>query len=316
MEISEMKIKSTNQNNSTIANSGPVISNRRFSKWDTLLSMLPLGLGGSKPVVAIFRLEGVIGKAGGMKAGLTLNALNKLIEKMFKIDKLDAVCLAINSPGGSPVQAEIIANRIIKLAKEKEVPVYSFVEDVAASGGYWLACAGEKIFASQSSIVGSIGVISSGFGFHEAIGKLGIERRVYTEGKTKSVLDPFKPEKESDIKIIKKIQRDIHEHFVNYVKGRRAGCLTQSDEILFNGEFWAGQIALDYGLVDGIDDVYSFIKNKFGDSVKIEHIEHQQSWLKKRLGMSQISKEIASDVATSIVDTIESKLQNSKFDLK
>lgn len=311
-----MKVKQSNHSSNTIAGQRPVISSRKGGKFDNLLAALPFGIGGGKPVVAIFRLEGVIGKVSSMKSGLTLNSLNKLIEKMFKLEKLEAVCLTINSPGGSPVQAEIIASRIINLAKEKEVPVYSFVEDVAASGGYWLACAGEKIFASQSSIVGSIGVISSGFGFHEAIEKLGVERRVYTEGKTKSVLDPFKPAKDSDIKIIKKIQKDIHEHFVGTVKARRAGRLTQNDDILFNGEFWAGQTAVDFGLVDGINDVYSFIKEEFGENVKIEHIEHKQSWLKKRLGMSKISKEISSDIANSLVDTIETKMQNSKFDLR
>ena len=307
-----MKVKQSNQNSNTIARQRPIVSSRKAGKLENLLTALPFGIGGSKPVVAIFRLEGVIGKISSVKSGLTLNSLNKLIERMFKIDKLDAVCLIINSPGGSPVQAEIIANRIINLAKEKEVPVYSFVEDVAASGGYWLACAGEKIFVSQSSIVGSIGVISSGFGFHEAIEKLGVERRVYTEGKTKSVLDPFKPAKDSDIKIIKKIQKDIHEHFTNTVKTRRGGRLTQNDDILFNGEFWSGQTAVDFGLADGINDVYSFIKEKFGDNVKVEHIEHKQSWLKKRLGMSEIS----SNIAHSLVEIIESKLQNSKFDLR
>jgi signal peptide peptidase SppA len=307
-----MKVK---QNNNTIANSRPIISSQKESRFDSILSMLPFGLGSNKPVVAIFRLEGVIGKVSSMKSGLTLNSLNKLIEKMFKMDNLDAICLVINSPGGSPVQAEIITSRIVNLAKEKEIPVYSFVEDVAASGGYWLACAGDKIFVSQSSIIGSIGVISSGFGFTEAIEKLGVERRVYTEGKTKSVLDPFKPAKEEDIKIIKKIQKNIHEHFINTVKERRAGKLTQSDDILFNGEFWTGQTAVDYGLVDGIDDVYSFIQNKFGDSVKVEHIEHKQSWFKKRFGVSQMSKEIATDIAGSFVEVIETKLQSSKFDL-
>lgn len=311
-----MKVKQSNQNSNTIAGQRPIISSRKVGKLENFLTALPFGIGGSKPVVAIFRLEGVIGRVSSVKSGLTLNSLNKLIEKMFKMDKLDAVCLTINSPGGSPVQAEIIANRIINLAKEREIPVYSFVEDVAASGGYWLACAGVKIFASQSSIVGSIGVISSGFGFHEAIEKLGVERRVYTEGKTKSVLDPFKPAKDSDIKIIKKIQRDIHEHFINTVKTRRAGRLTQSDDILFNGEFWAGQTAVDFGLVDGINDVYSFIKEKFGDNVKVEHIEHKQSWLKKRLGLSKISNELSSNIAHSLVEIVETKLQNSKFDLR
>ena len=183
-------------------------------------------------------------------------------------------------------------------------------------GGYWLACAGDKIYVSESSIIGSIGVISSGFGFHEAISKLGIERRVYTQGKAKSVLDPFQPAKDSDIKLIKKIQKEIHEHFINTVKTRRAGCLTQSDDILFSGEFWTGQRAVDYGLVDGINDLYSFIQDKFGDNIKVEHIEHKQTWIKKKLGINKMSDNFASELAESIVDIAEKRLIQSKFDLR
>ncbi len=309
-----MKIKSTNQN--TITGTRDIMSSKRLSRLDQLLTFLPLGFGGSKQTVAVFRLDGVIGKAGAMKSGLTLNSLNKMIEKMFNIDRLEAVCLSINSPGGSPVQSELIASRIRKLAKEKEVPVYSFVEDVAASGGYWLACAGDKIYVSRSSIVGSIGVISSSFGFKDAIEKLGIERRVYTQGKTKSVLDPFLDVKESDIKIIKKIQKEIHEHFVDTVKTCRAGRLTQSDDILFNGEFWTGQTAVDFGLADGVDEMYSFIQERYGDNVKIEHIEQKQSWFKKKLGMAQMSSDFASELAESVVDVAEQKLMHNRFDLK
>ncbi len=310
-----MTKKQTNQNNNVITQRGSGISARRQSKFEQLLSFLPLGLGVSKPVVAIFRLDGVIGKVGTLKSGLTLSLLNKLIEKMFKLERLDAICLSINSPGGSPVQADLIATRIIELAKAKEVPVFSFVEDVAASGGYWLACAGSKIYASKSSIIGSIGVISSGFGFHEAIEKLGIERRVYTEGKTKSVLDPFKPAKNSDIKIIRKIQQDIHYHFISTIKDRRAGRLTQNDDILFNGEFWSAQTAVDYGLIDGIDNLYSFIQKRYGDNVKIEHIENKQSWIKKKLSMSQISQEFAGKLAESVMDSAERRLLQSRFDI-
>ena len=311
-----MIIKQTNQNNNVITERGSGISARRQSKFEQLLSFLPLGLGISKPVVAIFRLDGVIGKVSTLKSGLTLSLLNKLIEKMFKIERLDAICLSINSPGGSPVQADLIATRIIELAKVKDVPVFSFVEDVAASGGYWLACAGNKIYASKSSIIGSIGVISSGFGFHEAIEKLGIERRVYTEGKTKSVLDPFKPAKNSDIKIIRKIQQDIHYHFISTVKNRRAGRLTQNDDILFNGEFWSAQTAVDYGLIDGIDNLYSFIQKRYGDNVKIEHIENKQSWIKKKLGMSQVTQEFASELAEGVINSAEKRLLQSKFDIE
>lgn len=311
-----MSKKQMGQNNNIIADAGLVTSGRRQGKLEYLLSFLPLGFSGSKPVVAVLRLDGIIGKAGGFKSGLTLNSLNKLIEKMFKIENLDAVCLSINSPGGTPVQAELIANRIVELAKTKEIPVFSFVEDVAASGGYWLACAAHKIYASQSSIIGSIGVISSGFGFHEAIEKLGIERRVYTEGNTKSVLDPFQPAKKSDIKIINKIQKEIHQHFINTVKKRRTGRLTQNDDILFNGEFWTGQIALDYGLIDGIENLYSFIQKRYGDNVKIEYIENKQPWFKKKLGMSKISQEFANDLSEGIISSVEQRVIYSKFGIK
>lgn len=311
-----MSKKQMGRNNNIVADAGPITSGRRQGKLEYLLSFLPLGFGSSKPVVAVFRLDGVIGKAGGIKAGLTINSLNKLIEKMFKIENLDAVCLSINSPGGTPVQAELIANRIIGLAKTKEIPVFSFVEDVAASGGYWLACAANKIYASQSSIIGSIGVISSGFGFHEAIEKLGIERRVYTEGNTKSVLDPFQPAKKADIKILNKIQKEIHSHFIDTVKKRRAGRLTQNDDILFNGEFWTGRIALDYGLIDGIDNLYSFIQKRYGDNVKVEYVENKQPWFKKKLGMSQVSQEFAQDLSDGLVTSLEKRVIASKFDIK
>lgn len=311
MKRSQVKNRSSN----TISDTRDSVASRRLGKIDQLLSLLTFGLGGAKPVIAVLRLDGVVGKVGAMKSGLTLCSLNKLIEKMFKIERLKAVCLSINSPGGSPVQSELIASRIIELAKENDIPVYSFIEDVAASGGYWLACAGDKIFASKSSIVGSIGVIAAGFGFHEAIAKLGIQRRVYTQGKTKSVLDPFQPEKESDVKIIRKIQKEIHDHFIDTVKARRGGKITQSDEIIFNGEFWAGQVAVDYGLVDGIDNLYSFIQEKWGDEVKIEYIEQKQSWFKKRLGISLRSKEFADNLAGSLVESAEKKLIQSKFDM-
>ena len=184
------------------------------------------------------------------------------------------------------------------------------MEDVAASGGYWLACAGFKIFASKSSIIGSIGVISSGFGLQEAIGKLGIERRVYTSGKNKSVLDPFMPAKESDIKLIKKLQENVHSHFIDYVKTRRGGKITQDDEIIFNGEFWSGDIAIDYGLIDGIDDLYSFLDREFGDKVKIEYVKAKESWVKRKLGVfsHSLAKAFSSEIKNSVKEiAIENK---------
>jgi len=289
-----------------------VTSRRQIGKLTQLLSFIPY-VGGSKPVVAVLRLSGIIGKSGNLKTGLNLENLNELIEKAFEIKKLEALCLIINSPGGSPVQSELIAKRIRFLAKKNKVPVYSFVEDMAASGGYWLACAGDIIYASKSSIIGSIGVIYSGFGFQEAIAKLGIERRVYTEGTNKSILDSFQPVKPNDIKIIKHLQSHIHEHFINYVKERRAGKLTQSDEFLFNGDFWCGQAALDFGLIDGIEDIYSFLQKEFGDDVKIEYISTKQSWFKKKFGL--FNENLPKELADNIINSVENKLIQNKFNL-
>lgn len=308
-------MKISNKNKNSVSNTKEIINPKRLSKLEHLMSVLPFDFS-NKPVVAVFRLDGVIGKVSSMKSGLSLCSLNKLIEKMFQLDRLDAVCLCINSPGGSPVQSELIYKRIKALAKENEIPVYSFVEDVAASGGYWLACAGEKIFASQSSIIGSIGVITRGFGFQGAIEKMGIERRVITEGKNKSVLDPFSPLKPIDVKIIKDLQKGCYNHFVENVKESRKGKLTQSDDILFNGEFWTGQKALDYGLIDGIDDLYSFIHRRYNSDVKIEYIENKQSWFKRKFGMGSVASEMGYELASGIVDSIEVKVLEGKFGLK
>ncbi|WP_341790582.1 S49 family peptidase [Rickettsia endosymbiont of Polydrusus tereticollis] len=292
----------------------PIISKRQMSKLEQLFSFFPSIFTNSKDVIAVLRLSGVIGKISTMQSGLTLESLNELIEKTFKIKKLKAVCLVINSPGGAPVQAELIAKRIRELAEENEIKIYSFIEDVAASGGYWLACIGDQIYASRSSIIGSIGVIASGFGFHEAIGKLGIERRIYTEGTNKAILDPFQPIQKDDLKIIKNLQKQVYEHFVDYVKERRIGKLTQGDDILFNGEFWVGQVAADYGLIDGINDMYSVMKEKFGENIKFQYVSAKQPWLKRKLGI--LSKNLSENFADSLVGAVENKLMQDKFNIK
>lgn len=300
-------------NKSTIAGAEfePIIAKRQISKLEQLIASI---FGDSKEVIAVLRLNGVIGKVSTVQSGLTLESLNELIEKAFKIKKLKALCLIINSPGGSPVQSELIANRIRELSKENKIKIFSFIEDMAASGGYWLACSGDQIYALRSSIIGSIGVVSSGFGFHEAINKLGIERRVYTEGKNKAILDPFKPINKEDLKIIKNLQKQVYEHFVDYVKTRRVGKLTQQDDILFNGEFWAGQTALDYGLIDGLGDIYSIMKEKFGDNIKFQYLCAKQPWIKKKLGMA--SKILSDNLAYSLINAVENKIINDKFDIK
>ncbi len=238
------------------------------------------------PTVAVLRLAGVIGQVGPLRSGLSLARLASSIERAFSLRKVAAVALVINSPGGSPVQSSLIARRIRQLSAEKKVPVVAFAEDVAASGGYWLACAADEIYADANSIVGSIGVVAAGFGFHEAIGRLGIERRVYTSGERKSMLDPFKPEDPEDVERLKKIQADVHLSFQAWVRERRAERLKAPGEQLFSGEFWTGQQALDLGLIDGIDDVRSAMRRRFGDEVRLRLIGGERSWFRRRLGMT------------------------------
>lgn len=309
-------LKFYKKNNFNITTGAEVIltnKEQNSKKLDCFLSFLYSKFKRSKPTISVLRLNGIIGKSSSIKGSLNIEVLNELIERAFKVKKLAAVLLNINSPGGSPVQSELIAKRIISLSKKTGIPVYSFVEDVAASGGYWLACAGNEIYASKNSIIGSIGVIYSSFGFQHAIEKLGIERRVYTEGKNKSILDPFKPVKNEDIKIIQQLQKQIHQNFVDYVKIRRCGKLSQSDDVLFNGEFWAGQSALDLGLIDGIEDMYTFIKQKFGDDIKIEYIHIKQSWFKKKLGV--YTNNNYQEVFKILLDSLQNSIIKSRFDI-
>lgn len=267
-----------------------------------------------KKTISIIRLSGVIGAKVGMKSGLTLESLNEVIEDAFRQKRLAAVCIIINSPGGSPVQSEFISSRIRMLSDEKNIPVYAFIEDIAASGGYWLATIGDEIYASKNSIIGSIGVISSGFGFKDAIEKLGIERRVYTSGKSKSILDPFSDEKKEDIEIVKKLQKQIHDNFIEHVKKRRRGKLTQSDDILFNGEFWTGQTAVDFGLIDDIGDVYSFINKNYKDS-EIKYCNVKESWFKKKFGIIFGMDKNNQDFVDSIIEKSTDKILSKASDL-
>ncbi|QPH52440.1 S49 family peptidase [Pontivivens ytuae] len=220
-----------------------------------------------KPVVAVIRLHGVIAASGGLgRSALSDSATAPLIERAFATKGLAAVALSINSPGGSPAQSALIAARIRRLAEEKEVPVYAFCEDVAASGGYWLATAGDEIFADANSILGSIGVISASFGFHELLSRYGVERRVHTAGEDKSMLDPFRPEREEDVVRLKALQSDIHENFKEQVTSRRGAKLADKD--LFTGEIWVGRRAQEVGLIDGIGHLVPKMKEIFGDKVR------------------------------------------------
>ena len=237
--------------------------------------------------IPTLRLTGVIGQAGIARSGLTIAGIEKLVDKLFSDKKAPAVALIINSPGGSPTQSSLIAEKIINLAKEKNKKVYAFVEDVAASGGYWLACAADEIYVDLNSIVGSIGVISPGFGFVDLIKKIGVERRVYTSGKSKSFLDPFKEEKKEDIDRLKSIQEQIHENFIEYVKSRRGSkLLTSAEDEIFSGLFWVGKKGVDLGLADGIGSINQIIREKYGNKAKIKIIDQKKSFLQKRLSSS------------------------------
>jgi signal peptide peptidase SppA len=237
----------------------------------------------SRPLVAVLRLSGVIGQVGPLRSGLSLARVAPAIERAFSLPRVKAVALSINSPGGSPVQSSLIARRIRQLASEKKVPVVAFAEDVAASGGYWLACAADEIYADANSIVGSIGVIAAGFGFSELIDKIGIERRIYTAGERKSLLDPFRPENQEDVQRLKAIQAEVHAGFQDWVRERRGDRLRGRAEELFNGEFWTGKRALELGLIDGLDDLRSAMRRRFGDDVRLRQVGGERSWLRRRL---------------------------------
>ena len=235
-----------------------------------------------KNIVPVLRFSGTIGMVTPLRPGLSISSVAAGIEKAFKLSKLPSVAVVINSPGGSPVQSNLIFKRIRQLAEENKKKVYVFCEDVAASGGYFLAISGDEIYADPSSIIGSIGVISASFGFVEAIDKLGIERRVYTSGRSKSTLDPFMPENPDDVARLKAIQRDVHDVFIGLVKERRAGKLKAHDDELFSGAFWAGPRASELGLIDGISDVRSKMRELHGEDVHLQVVELQKGGLLSR----------------------------------
>ncbi len=253
-------------------------------------------------MVAVVRLSGMIG--AGNRGALNDRALAPLLEKAFKKGKPAAIALEISSPGGSPVQSSLIGARIRRLAEEKEVPVFAFVEDVAASGGYWLAAAADEIYADESSVVGSIGVISAGFGAHVFLSRQGLERRVHTAGKSKSMLDPFQPENPADVKRLKGMLEQIHANFINHVKTRRGDKLENLPD-LFTGEVWVGRGAQEMGLIDGIAHLVPFMKEKFGKDVTF-----------RRYGMRRpMWQRFGATFAQDAVAGIEERAEYARFGL-
>jgi len=236
----------------------------------------------ARPVVPVVRLSGVIAVGSSLRPGLSLSGLNDTLERAFKM-RSRAVALVVNSPGGSPVQSSLIHDRIRQLADTHEKPVLVFCEDVAASGGYWLALAGDEIFADKSSIIGSIGVVAAGFGFVGAMKKLGIERRVHTAGEEKVILDPFQPQKKADVARLEALQSDIHDSFKRHVRSRRGARLKSDEKELFSGAFWTADAALDFGLIDGVGHLHEVLEQRFGPDVVVRPVKSSGGWGLRRL---------------------------------
>jgi len=276
------------------------------------------------PVVPVVRLSGVIAAGGGLRASLSLAGVAEPLEAAFSHPRARAVALLINSPGGSPVQSTLILKRIRALAEEKSLPVFAFVEDVAASGGYMLACAADEIYADASSIVGSIGVISAGFGAHKLLDKVGLERRVYTAGEKKMMLDPFQPENEDDVARLKQIQIDVHKAFKDLVRTARDGRLREDEAKLFTGEFWAGEQARDLGLIDGLGDIRSVLRKRFGSKVKLPIIGGKQPFWRRMTPLSRapgiggvegVEARWTRDLAEDLIGGLEARAHWSRFGL-
>lgn len=275
----------------------------------SLRKLIPARFRRKISLIHVVRLEGAIVAGKSFRGGnLNLLTLDPIFAKAFK-KGVAAVALEINCPGGSPVQSALIANRIRALSAEHKIPVYAFCEDVAASGGYWLACAADEIFADENSIVGSIGVISMGFGFPRALQKLGVERRVHASGESKSTNDPFKPEKPEDVAKLKTILNEMHESFRAMVRARRDGKLNAKEKELFSGAYWTGAKGLELGLIDGLGHMQDTMKRKFGEKAEFKKIEAASGW-GRRIGLSQ-----SSEIAGAALDTLESRALWQRFGL-
>ena len=251
--------------------------------FGALSPLIPQRFRRDRPIVPVVRLTGVIGFSTPLRPGLSLAGIARTLDRAFAIRRAAAVALSINSPGGSPVQSHLIFRRIRELADEHKRPVIAFIEDAGASGGYMIACAGDEIIADPYSIVGSIGVVGGSFGFDKLIAKIGVERRLYTSGDHKAMLDPFLPENPDDVERLKKLQRHIHEDFIALVKSRRGAKLQGPENDLFSGEYWTGRKAMELGLVDAIGDLRGTLRERFGDKVVTPLITAERGFLGRRI---------------------------------
>jgi signal peptide peptidase SppA len=261
---------------------------------------LPARLRRERVVVPVVRLSGVIGQVSPLRQGLTLQGVAGPLKKAFAVKKAPLVAIVVNSPGGSPVQSHLIFQRIRAHAAESGKEVLVAVEDVAASGGYLIALAGDTILVDPSSVVGSIGVVSAGFGFTGLIEKLGIERRVHTAGENKAMLDPFQPEREDDVRHLKSLQRDVHDMFIELVRNRR-GAKLADDPTLFSGAFWSGARGIEIGLADRIGDLRSHLRGRFGEHVELMPIAARKGLLARPGGGGPSAGAEAADGLVSAV---------------
>ncbi|MDO8398192.1 MAG: S49 family peptidase [Bradyrhizobium sp.] len=286
---------------------------------DRLMQLVPARLRRGAAVVPVVRLSGVIGAVTPLRPGMSLAGVSRTLERAFAMKHAKAVALVINSPGGSPVQSRQIYLRIRQLAAEKKLPVLVFVEDVAASGGYMIACAGDEIFCDPSSILGSIGVVGGTFGFQELIKKIGVERRLYTAGARKAMLDPFLPENPDDVARVKALQREIHAIFIALVKQSRGSRLKGAEDVLFSGEYWAGESSVSLGLADAIGDLRSTLRARYGDKVLTPVVAPPSGMLSGLLGRKSAgagalaSLEGVASLPDELISALETRAIWAKF---
>ena len=280
-----------------------------------LREMLPARFRSDIPVVPVVRMSGAIGISSPLKPGLTLANVARSLDRAFSMTNARAVALSINSPGGAAAQSHLIHRRVRALADEKKIPVFAFVEDVAASGGYMIACAADEIVADESSIVGSIGVVGGTFGFDKLIDKIGIERRLYTSGENKAMLDPFLPEKPEDVERLKALQREIHESFIALVKSRRGAKLDSRETALFSGAYWTGQRSRELGLVDAVGDLRTVLRERYGEKVRTPLIAERGFALfgRRMPGVEQVWG--GANLTDDLVATLEARALWSRYGL-
>ena len=310
-----MTDRSTNDGATTEGSTAATIREACNRALAGLQTLVPQRFRRDRPIVPVVRLTGIVGFSTPLRPGLTLASVARTLDRAFAIGHAAGVALVINSPGGSAVQSHLIFRRIRQLAEQHNRRVIGFIEDAGASGGYMIACAADEIVADQHSIVGSIGVVGGSFGFDKLIAKLGVERRLYTSGEHKAMLDPFLPENPDDVDRLKQLQREIHDDFIALVKSRRAGKLGGPQDDLFSGAYWAGRRALELGLVDAIGDLRSVLRERFGDKVVTPLVSAERGWLGRRLLGAGTREAAQLGLAEDVISALEARAIWARYGL-